>query len=187
MAEYDTAIKSALLNWTTGIAYNLIRYNTHNGFDAWRKLCNRYVPFAEDLQDILIQELVSLKPVSENEIDVLFKEIERIIDLYVKAGPADDLSQKWIRAAVLRNLPEKITTALALELKKADSVDEIQSIINVHLHEHRTGLPRGTPGPMIAMTETEKTESAEANGQQKTSPPKELEPFEQHTANTINS
>ena len=83
-----------------------------------------------------------MKPASEHEIDVLLDEIERITDLYVEVAPADGFSEKLIRAAVLRNLPEKITTALALELMKADSVDEIQSIIYVQLHDHRTGLPR---------------------------------------------
>ena len=149
------------------MAYNLTSYNINNGFHAWHELYNRYVPLAEDLQNICLQELISLKLASENEIDVLFNEVERITDRYVKVGPADKLSEKWNRAAVLCNVPEKVTIALAMDLKKADPVDEIQGIINVHLHDHRTGLPRGTPGHMIAMVEAEKAETADNNGQQK--------------------
>ena len=48
------------------------------GLDAWRKLYYRYVPLAVDLQNILVRELMSLKPVSEQEVDNLFAEIERI-------------------------------------------------------------------------------------------------------------
>lgn len=120
-AECDTAIKSALLNWTTGTANNIVRHSVNNGFDAWRKLYNTYVPLAQDLQNILICELMSIKPVAGNDIDSLFNEIERITDLYVKAGPADDLSDKWMRAAVLKNLPEKISTALAIDLEKGNA------------------------------------------------------------------
>ena len=55
---------------------------------------------------------------------------------------------------MLKNLPEKIATALAIDLKKATSVDDVQNIINIYLHDHRTGLPRGTPGAMLYLTET---------------------------------
>ena len=36
--EFEIAIKTALINWTAGIANNLVRYGVCNGFDAWRKL-----------------------------------------------------------------------------------------------------------------------------------------------------
>ena len=100
-AEFDTFIKSASLNWTTGVANNMIKYSVHNGFDAWRKLYHRYVLLVEDLQNISIQELMCLKFHGEGEIGALFNEIERIIDLYVKTGPTDALSDRWIRAAIM--------------------------------------------------------------------------------------
>ena len=61
-AQFDAAIKSTLLNWTTGVVNNQVRYGVCNGFDAWRKLYNRYVPLADDLQNIFIQELMAIKP-----------------------------------------------------------------------------------------------------------------------------
>ena len=76
--EFNRAIKAALLDWTSGIAKGLIRHNVINGLDAWRKLYHRYIPFASDLQDILIRELYDLKPVSEADIDNLFDEVARI-------------------------------------------------------------------------------------------------------------
>lgn len=127
VAEFDLAMKSALLNWISGVANSTVKYGVCNGLDAWRELYNTYVPLAEVLQQILIQELFTLKPVSETEIDALFNEIERITDLYVKAGPVDDLSEKWINAAALKNIPDKIPTAWALELRKVISVAECKT------------------------------------------------------------
>ena len=92
---------------------------------------------------------MSIKAVFENDIDLFFNEIERITYLYVKPGFADDLSEKWIRAAILKHLFENISTALAIDLKKAATTEEMQSIINSYLHDHRTGLPRGALGPML--------------------------------------
>ena len=164
--EYDRAIRAALLNWTSGIAKGLVQHNVANGLDAWRKLYNRYIPLASDLQDILIRELYDLKPVSEAEVDSLFDEIARIRDLYLKAGPGEDLSDKWIKSAILRNLPKDLVKNLAFELRKASTVEDIQSIITIYLHDPVTGLARGQTGPLICMTaqdrpeeEPDKTES----------------------------
>ena len=145
-------MKSAWLNWTSGVASSVVKYGVCNGFDAWKILCNKCIFLAEDFQNIFIQELLLLKPVSETEIDTLFNDIEMIIDLYVKVGPVDDLSEEWIRAAVLKYIPEKIATTLALEVRKATTVEEMQSLISIDMHDHRAGLHRGRPGPMICTT-----------------------------------
>ena len=124
--------------------------------DAWRKLYNNYVPLGDDLQNIPTQELLTLRPVSETEIETLFNEFERVTDVYVKVRPVDDLSEQWINAAVLQNIPDKIATALALELRNAISLEEMRSIISIYMHDHRTGFPRGMPGPMICTIEVGK-------------------------------
>ena len=149
--EWNRVIMAALLNWTSGIAKGLVQHNVANGLDAWRKLYHRYIPLAADLQDILIRELYELKPVNESEIDSLFDEVARIKDLYIKAGPSDDLSERWIKSAVLRNLPKELVKNLAFELKKVNTIDEIQSIITIYLHDPMTGLARGQPGPLICL------------------------------------
>ena len=56
--EYDRSIKVALLNWTSGIAQGLVEHGIECGFDAWRKLYNRYVPLADDMQ-YKIRQLMS--------------------------------------------------------------------------------------------------------------------------------
>ena len=52
-----------------------------NGFDAWRGFYHHYLPLAEDSQQILIQELYTLSPVIEHNIDSLLNQVERITEL----------------------------------------------------------------------------------------------------------
>ena len=78
---------------------------------------------------------------------------KRITDFYVKAGPVDDLFEKWMKVAVLKDIPDKIVIAFALELRKATIVEEMPSVINIYMHDHRAGFPRDMPGPMICSIE----------------------------------
>ena len=168
--EFEVAVKAALLNWTSGVAINIVRYGVCNGFDAWRKLYNKYVPsppLAEDLQNILIQELMALKLVAENELDTLFNGIERITDLHAQTGTTENLSEQWVKAAILKISPIKIAKYLAIDLRKAISSDEMQHIINVYMHDHRIGFSGGMLGPMVCAVpgpiETEQEEEAKPN------------------------
>ena len=114
-----------------------------------------------------MQELYSLKPVPEGEIDSIFNEVERITDLYLKASVREDpMLEEWIMAAILRNLPKQITKDLALELKKATSIDDIHNSINIYMHDHQTGMPRNMPGPMLYLTEPQTQDTAKESGTQ---------------------
>ena len=104
ITEYEILIKAALLIWTSGVANRTIKYGILNGSDAWKKLYHKYVFLAEDLQNIFIQELMALNSISENDIDTLFNEKEKIKDLYAKAKSIDDLSDRWIRAIILKKI-----------------------------------------------------------------------------------
>ena len=59
--EYARAINAALLTWIEGAAHGLVEHGCDNGLDAWRRLCNRYIPAAEDRQNLLMEELMMLK------------------------------------------------------------------------------------------------------------------------------
>ena len=125
VTQFNIAIQTALENYTTDVAEGMVRYGVLNGLEAWRRPYNHYVPMAEDLQNILIQELYELRPVEENSVDKLFNEIQRISELYVRAG-TEDISEKWLVAAVKRNLPAKITNDLAMELRKLKRANAIE-------------------------------------------------------------
>ena len=160
--ESNRAIMSVLLNYTTGIVNGLVEYGTENGFDAWRRLYHHYLPLAEDLQQLLIQELYALTPVNENNIDTLFNKVERITEMFTKAGRVDDaISEKWIKAAVLRNLRKSVTKDLAMQLKDVKTVNEVRNVINIYLHDHQTGMPRGQIGPMLCFNAEEDTKDGD--------------------------
>ena len=157
-AEYNRAILSSLLNVTTSLAKGMIEHGVDNGFGAWRRLYHHHIPLAEDLRKIVMQEFYTLKPVSEGEIDSIFNEVQRITDLYLKASVREDpMLEEWIMAAIFRDLPKHITKDLALELKKAISIDDIHNSINIYMHDQQTGMPRNMPGPMLYLTELPNT------------------------------
>ena len=102
--EYSRAVKAALMNWIGGVAKGLVKHGVEHGLDAWRKLYHKYVLLAEDLQNLLIQDFMSLKTVIESEVFNVLTDVERTRDLYIKASADEDnLSDRWIRAAALRN------------------------------------------------------------------------------------
>ena len=113
-----------------------------------------YMPLADDLQNILIRQLMSIRPFNEGDMGSLFDEIERIRELCIKAGSDEEpMSERWPKAAILQNLPDKVVQTLAIELKRATSVEDMYSIINTYMFDHRTGLPRGQTSPMLYLTE----------------------------------
>ena len=74
---------------------------------------------------------------------IVFNEVERITELYLKASTKEDpMLEEWTIAVVMRNLPKQITKDLAMELKKATSIDDIHDTTNVHMHDHQTGMPQ---------------------------------------------
>ena len=130
--EYNGVTPSLSFNYTTGIAKGMVEHGVDNGLDARRRLYHHHIPLAEDLRKILMQELYSLRPVSEGEVNGLFHEVERVTELYLKASVREDtMLEEWVMAATLRNLPKTITKDLALELKKAKSKDDIHNTINI--------------------------------------------------------
>ena len=164
-AEYNRVITSVLHNYITGVAKGMVEYGVENALDAWRKLYHHYLPLAEDLQQLLIQELCSLNPVIEGNIDSLFNKVERITEFYTLAGRAGDaISEKWIKAAVLRNFHKQLTRELALQLRDAKTVTDVRNIINIYMHDHLAGMFRGQTGPMLCVAEDSKTENENRKG-----------------------
>ena len=152
--EYARAVQAALLNWTEGAAHGLVEHGCDNVLDAWRRLYNRYIPGAKDLQNLFMEELMTLKPVSESEVDSIFIEVERIMEWYTKtSSQGDTMNNKWVRAALLKNLPKSITQHLAVQLRQAQTIDAVYNLVRVYLHDHSTGLPRGQTTAKLYLTE----------------------------------
>ena len=60
-AEYNRAIVSLLLNYITSLAKGMVEHGVENGFDAWRRLYNHYIPLAEDLKKDINAGIIRLK------------------------------------------------------------------------------------------------------------------------------
>ena len=105
---------------------------------------NRYIPASEDLQNLLMEELMTLKPVGEQDVDTLFSEIERLTEWYIKTdAKGEAMNAKWVRTARIKNLPKSVTQNLAVQLRQAQTVDVVYNLVNIYLHDHSTGLPKG--------------------------------------------
>ena len=76
--QFDRAVRLVLFNYITGVAHGRVKVWVGGGLDEWRKLYNRYVQFAEDLENILIRELIALKPVTEDAAGSLLSVVERV-------------------------------------------------------------------------------------------------------------
>ena len=159
-AQCNRAILSALLNYTAGIARGMVEYGVENGLGAWRRLYHHYMPLADDVQHLFIQQLYVIIPVTENNIDGLFNKAETITELYASHGKAEDhMSEKWLKAAVTRNLPKHIVKDLAIQLKDAQTIKEVRHIVDIYMHDYQTGMPRGQTGPMLCITSIEQPDS----------------------------
>ena len=161
--QYDRSIKAALLKWTAGVAQGLVKYGTQCGLDALRKLYNKYIPLAEDLQNIFIRQLMSLKPVNEGDVDGLFDEVERIRELYIKVGSDEEpMCERWLKAAV-KNLPDKMVQGNAVALEEAENSEEIQQIVNTYLYDYKIGLLRSQNSSILFLTEAEEQEDTRSS------------------------
>ena len=70
-----------------------------------------------------------------------------------------------MKSVVLRNLLKDWVKNLAFELKKADIIEDIQSLITIYLHDPITGFARGgQPGPLICLASQDSNDQfAETN------------------------
>ena len=86
------------------------------------------------MQGIIIFQLIGIKPVIENEVDGFFDEVERIREFYIKAGSAEEpMCERWVKAAIMQNLPESIIKNNAAALHEAVATDELQHIANTYV------------------------------------------------------
>ena len=118
---------------------------------------------AEDLQNLPLEELMNLKHVIEGEIESLFMEIERITEWHTKAdGKGESMNNKWVRAALVKNLPKIMTQHLAIQLRQAETVDAVYNLAMIYMHDHSTGLPRGQVSAKFYLTESNDKDQEEA-------------------------
>lgn len=93
------------------------------------------------------RELMNPKPVGEAEIDQLLYDVERICDPYAKAGSEEDPNlNKWVKDCIMQNLPDRVAATLALQLKHAESVEEMQYLVAICYMTLRRACYAGNQG-----------------------------------------
>lgn len=138
--EYARAVNASLLNWMEGVAQGMVEHGCDNGLGAWRRLYHRYFPGADDSQHLPLDELMSLKQLNDNEVDLLFMGIERPMGWYIKVcAEGESMNNKWVRAALIKSSPKDITQHLGIPLRKAGAVD---AVYNFHRPFFQDWIPR---------------------------------------------
>ena len=84
--EYNRAVHAALKNWTEGDANKLVRYGANGGIDAWRRLYAEYIPLAQTKQDIILTEILEMKPVNDKNVRKLLNRMEELQYKYNQCG-----------------------------------------------------------------------------------------------------
>ena len=160
--EHNVAIQIRSENNTANVAEGTVRYDTHNACDVWRRLFQHYASLANDLQNLLTQELYDLKSVAEPNIDQLLNDRQRIAEWYIRSGP-EAMAEKWLVVAMQMGLLTKVSVGLCMELRKLSSVDERRNAINIYRHDHGIGLRRGVSSAVLAMIESPPDEDDPGN------------------------
>ena len=62
----------------------------------------------------------------------------------------------------MQNLPDKRITAVSMQFKGAEMIEEMQSVIAAYMHDHKTGPPRGNASFLICIAEAHDMIYAEA-------------------------
>ena len=61
--ECNRRIHVVLKNGIGGSVTIFVKYGVNGGIDAWRELCADYIPMAQTKQDIILSDILELKPV----------------------------------------------------------------------------------------------------------------------------
>ena len=72
------------------------------------------------------------------------------------------MNNKWVRAALVKNLLKTITQHLTIQLRQAETVDAVYNLVLIYMHDHSTGLPRGQVPVKFYLTESNDKDQEEA-------------------------
>ena len=154
--EYDRVVHSALKNWTDGDAKRLLKYEVKVGVDAWRMMCIEYVPLAQTKQDIILIEILDLKPVTEKNVRKLLSRIEELRYKYNQCG-GTPLGENIIKIMLVKCIPKEIMKPLALHLEGSTAFQQARKLIMRQMHDELTGMLEGeATQPLYNLEKAEK-------------------------------
>ena len=68
------------------------------------------------------------------------------------------MNTKWVRAALIKNLPKSITQNLAIPFRQTQTIDAVYNLVKIYMHDHSTGVPEGQGTVKLFLTEANNTE-----------------------------
>ena len=140
--EYNRAIHASLKNWTDGEAKRLIKYEVNGGIDAWRKLYMEYIPLAQTRQDIILSEILEMRPVTTKDVRKCLNRIEELRYKYNQCGNAP-LGDNIIKRMLVKCIPKEVMKPLALHLESAETFQQARKLIMRQMHDELTGMLEG--------------------------------------------
>ena len=140
--EYDRAIHASLKNWTDGEVKRFIKYEVNGGIDAWMKLYIEYIPLAQTRQDIILSEILELKPVTTKDVRRFLNRVEELRYKYNQCG-GTPLGDHIIKRMLVKCVPREVMKPLALHLENAETFQQVRKLIMRQMHDELTGMLEG--------------------------------------------
>ena len=167
--EYNRAIHASLKNWTDGEANRFIKYEVEGGIDAWRKLYIEYIPLAQTRQDIILSEILELKPVTSKDVRNCLNRVEELRHKYNQCGKTL-LGDTIVKRLLVKCIPTDAMKPLALHLESANAFQQVRKFIMRQMHDELTGMLEGeNTQPLYNVgQDSPSKEEGEENGQTKT-------------------
>ena len=159
--EYNRAIHASFKTWTDGDAKRLVKYEVNGGIDAWRKLYVEFIPMAQTRQDIIVSEILELKPVQDKQIRKFLNRVEELRYKYNQCG-CSPLGENIVRRVLAKCLPKDVMKPLALHMEDATTFQQMRKLIMRQLHDELTGMLEGESTQPLYTIAPEETQSEEA-------------------------
>ena len=140
--EYNRAIQAALRNWIEGDANKLVKYGSNGGTDAWRRLYAEYIPLAQTKQDIILTEIMDMKPVNDKNARKLLNRVEEFQYKYNQCG-GQPVGNNIVKRVMMRCLPRDVTKPSVLHLDTATTFQQIRKLVMGQFHYGMTGMLEG--------------------------------------------
>ena len=140
--EYNRAIHASLKTWTDGEAKRFIKYEVNGGIVAWRKFYMEYIPLAQTRQDIILSEVLEMKPVTIKDVRKKLNRMEESRYKYNQCGNAP-LGDNLIKRMLVTCIPKEVMKPLVLHLESAETFQQARKLIMRQMHDELTGMLEG--------------------------------------------
>ena len=161
--EFNRAVHAALKNWTEGDANKVVKYGANGGIDAWRRLYAECIPLAQTKQDIILIEILEVKPANDKNIRKLLNRMEELQYKCNQCG-GQFFGNNIIKRMLVKCPPKEIIKPLALHMDTATSSPQMRKLIMRQQHDEMIGMLDGDNARPLCSVNQDSQESKQAEG-----------------------